>query len=85
MKTTRRRFLCSGLLLGLAAMLPAAANDGGMSLDQAVALVRRQSGGRVVGSRTRRDGGRVIHEVRVVSRDGRVRTWRVDAASGRIE
>lgn len=54
-----------------------------VSLDQAVALVRRQTNGRIIKASTRRSNGRSVHHVRVLTRDGRVFTVRIDAASGR--
>lgn len=54
-----------------------------VSLDQAVAMVRRQTGGRVIKASTRRSNGRAVHHIRVLTRDGKVFTVRVDAASGR--
>jgi len=55
-----------------------------LTLDEAAALVRQKVGGRVVRAETRTEGGEVVHEFRVVSADGRVRTVRVDAARGTI-
>lgn len=55
-----------------------------VTLDEAAALVRQQVGGRVVRAETRDEGGDVVHEFRVVSEDGRVRTVQVEAATGRI-
>ncbi len=55
-----------------------------VSLDQAVRMVRERSGGRVLRAETTRRGGRSVHRIRVLSEDGRVRTWVVDAETGRI-
>ena len=66
---------------------PAAAAAGPakpLTLDEAAALVRQKVGGRVVRAETRDEGGEVFYEFRVVSADGRVRTVRVDAATGTI-
>ncbi|MCC5793218.1 MAG: PepSY domain-containing protein [Chromatiales bacterium] len=83
------RRAATALLLLLLAALPATtlpAAGGALTLDEAVALVRAQGAGRVVDSRSRRTvDGRLVHEVRVLRPDGRVRTFRVDAATGRIE
>ena len=54
-----------------------------VSLDQAVAMVRRQTSGRIIKASTRRSNGRAVHHVRVLTRDGKVFTVRIDAASGR--
>jgi uncharacterized membrane protein YkoI len=55
-----------------------------LTLDEAAALVRQKVGGRVVRAETRGEGDDVVYEFRVVSADGRVRTVRVDAATGTI-
>ncbi len=88
----------STLILGLALGLPLAwsapvqAGDGVLqlaaqerfiSLDEAVSRVRRQIDGEVISAKTRYQNGRPVHYIKVYDR-GRVRTIRVDAASGRI-
>ncbi|MCC5867370.1 MAG: PepSY domain-containing protein [Gammaproteobacteria bacterium] len=55
-----------------------------VSLDQAVRMVRERTGGRVLRAETRRQNGRSVHRIRVLSDDGRVRTYAVDAETGRI-
>lgn len=57
---------------------------GGVSLGEAVARVQRATGETVIAAETRTRGGQTIHHVRVLSREGRVRVYRVDARSGRI-
>lgn len=54
------------------------------SLDQAVNMVRREYGGKVIRAESRNSGGRVVHYVKVHTDDGRVRTFKVDANSGKI-
>ncbi len=54
------------------------------SLDQAVNMVRREYGGKVIRAESRESGGRVVHYIKVHTDDGRVRTFKVDAASGKI-
>lgn len=56
----------------------------GVSLDEAAARVRRQTGGRIIKATSRSSNGRTVHYIRVLTADGRVFTVRVDAASGRI-
>ena len=86
--------LILGALLGAALVVPAhaqagsgviqlAAQDRFISLDEAVARVRRQVDGEVIGAKTRYENGRPVHFIKVYDR-GRVRTFRVDASSGRI-
>lgn len=56
----------------------------GVSLDEAASMVRRQTGGRIIKASSRRSNGRTVHYIRVLTRDGRVFTVRVDAATGRV-
>ncbi|MBT8136618.1 MAG: PepSY domain-containing protein [Gammaproteobacteria bacterium] len=60
-----------------------AAQERFISLDQAVARVRRQIDGDVISAKTRYVDDRPVHYIKVYDR-GRVRTFRVDARSGRI-
>jgi hypothetical protein len=56
---------------------------GGMSLDEAVAMVQRRYGARAVRSNTVEENGRTVHYIRLISADrSRVWTVRIDAASG---
>ena len=55
-----------------------------ISLSEAIRLVEQRSGGQVLRAETRREKDRTVHRIRVITEDGRVRTWEVDAASGRI-
>lgn len=55
----------------------------GISLDEAVARVRRQTGGRIIKATARSNNGQTVYHIRVLTADGRVFTVRVDAASGR--
>lgn len=75
-----------GAGVGSAAAAPATVlrQAEGVSLEEAVRRVREQSGGRVLRAETRRENGRTVHRIRVLSPDGRVRTWTVDADTGRI-
>ncbi|NGX15278.1 PepSY domain-containing protein [Wenzhouxiangella sp. XN24] len=55
-----------------------------VSLSEAIRLVEQRSGGRVLRAETRREKDRTVHRIRVITDDGRVRTWEVDAESGRV-
>jgi len=55
-----------------------------ISLSEAIRLVEQRSGGKVLRAETRRGKDRTVHRIRVITDDGRVRTWEVDAESGRI-
>lgn len=85
--------LCAAVLLGGAVMptTPAAAQplqlaqaSNGISLAEATRMVRDRTGGQVLRAETKRDKGRTVHRIRVLTEDGRVRTWHVDAETGRI-
>jgi uncharacterized membrane protein YkoI len=55
----------------------------GVSLDQAVAMVTAKYRARVNRATTVQQGGRIVHEIRLVTADGsRVWTVRVDAETG---
>jgi hypothetical protein len=58
---------------------------GEMSLDAAVAMVRERFGGKVISASTTSAGGKKVHVIKVLSDEGRVRTVRVDAQTGRIQ
>ncbi len=49
-----------------------------VSLSEAVDQVRRQTGGKVLSARTEVQSDREVHIVKVLTRDGRVRTVRVN-------
>lgn len=55
-----------------------------ISKDAAVAMVRERTGGKVVRADRREEGGQVTYRVRVVTADGRVREYRVDAITGEM-
>jgi len=52
----------------------------GMSLSEATAMVRRslQPGDRIVKAETKVQGGREVHHFRIVTKDGKVKTRRVN-------
>ena len=85
--------LCAALAFGgaVAPATPVAAEPlrmaqagNGISLAQATRMVREQTGGQVLRAETKRDKGRTVHRIRVLTDDGRVRTYHVDAETGRI-
>jgi len=55
-----------------------------ISLDEAVARVRRDTGGRVLSAEARENRGRTSYRIKVLLRDGSVRVVNVDAQSGEI-
>ncbi len=56
----------------------------GLSLDEAVARARRDTGGRVLSAQAREDRGRTTYRIKVLLPNGAVRVISVDAASGEI-
>ncbi len=79
----RHLFIALLLILALTPSL-AGADQPPVSLNQAVEMVRQQSGGRVLAAETVRQGDRQVHRIRVLVREGQVRVYRVDAETGRI-
>ncbi len=59
-----------------------AQRGGGVSLAQATAMATSRYRGRVVRAETVSRGDRVIHEIRILGEDGKVRTVRIDAQTG---
>jgi len=72
----------SGLFL-LLGNLAFAAQDRRTSLDEAVSDAREHYNGKVLSAETRRHNGHETHNVRVLTDDGRVRRYRVDADAER--
>jgi len=54
------------------------AQQGGMTLAEATESVRRKTNGRVVGAETRIQGGREVHYIKVLTKDGKVKTHKVN-------
>jgi uncharacterized membrane protein YkoI len=57
--------------------------SGGMSLDEAVRMVESRYRARAVKAETVSNGGRRVHEIRLLNADGKVWKVRVDAETGR--
>lgn len=55
-----------------------AAQDGGMSLSQATQSVRSRTGGQILDAQTRVQGGREVHYIKVLLKDGKVKTVKVN-------
>jgi uncharacterized membrane protein YkoI len=55
----------------------------GVSLDEAVSRVRRQTDGKILSAETIVVEGRNVHRIKVLTGKGRVRRLQVDAQSGR--
>ena len=54
------------------------AQSNGMSLSQAIESVRNRTGGKVVSAETRVQGGREVHHIKVLTKDGKVKTHKVN-------
>ena len=97
MMRTKRLALVLCTAAALAAAPPVFANHGGggkprnklvqvdtdIGADEAAAIVRSHTRGKVLGVRTKQRGRRVVYRVKVL-KDGYVRIYEVDARSGRI-
>ncbi len=57
----------------------------GISLDEAVARVRRETGGRVLSAEARDRRGDTTYRIKVLLPNGAVRVVNVDARSGRMD
>lgn len=49
----------------------------GMSLSEAIESVRNKTNGRIVSAETRVSGGREMHYIKVLTKDGKVKTHKV--------
>jgi len=83
------RSLCLSVVLlvamgGVMVSHPAFAEQDEYSLDAAIALVREKSDGKVLRAETKQSGDRRIHEIRILTEDGHVRTYSVDARTGKV-
>ena len=56
-----------------------------LSTDEAVAMVRARPGGPVVRAERSSQQGRTVYRIRVLTAEGRVREYRVDAATGAMD
>jgi len=52
-------------------------NKGGKSLSEAVEQVRRQTQGKILSAETTVSGNREVHHIKVLTRDGKVKTHKV--------
>ena len=53
------------------------AQNNGMSLSDAVEQVRRQTDGRIISAETRTSNGREVHHIKVLTKDGKVKTHKI--------
>jgi len=52
-------------------------NNGGKTLSEAVAQVRRQTNGQILSAETKVSGNREVHHIKVLTKDGKVKTHKV--------
>jgi hypothetical protein len=78
----RQSRLLLAVLLGLLLSPPLSAR-GDISLDQAVEQARERTGGRVISAETRDKDGQRVHNIRILTHDGKVRRLQIDAGSDR--
>jgi hypothetical protein len=76
------RFI-SQVLLSALLMMPSLYARGDMSLDQAVEQAKQRLGGRVISAETRESDGKRVHNVRILTKDGKVRRLRINAEGSR--
>ena len=78
--------ICSAMALGPSSamaddpegvVLRVAQNDDGKTLSQAVEQVRSQTGGRILSAETKMQGNREVHHIKVLTKDGKVKTHKV--------
>ena len=50
---------------------------GGKTLAEAIEQVRRQTKGRILSAETRVNGNREVHHIKVLTRDGKVKTFKI--------
>lgn len=55
-----------------------ATQSNGKTLSEAIEQVRRKTNGRIVSAETRVSGGREVHYIKVLTKDGKVKTHKVN-------
>jgi uncharacterized membrane protein YkoI len=73
---------CSILCLALM-QTTVAAPERRATLDDAISEAREDVPGRVLSAETVRENGQEVHRLRILSEDGRVRRYNMDAQTGR--
>ena len=77
------RWLLPALLISLLMGIGESLARGGISLDEAVEQARSRVGGRVISAETQQKDGRRVYNIRLLTKDGRVKRMRIDSESGR--
>ena len=58
-------------------------NNGGISLNQAIAKARKNDKDKVLSAETIQKNGRKIYRIKILTKDGRVKRTRIDARTGK--
>jgi len=82
MRITRCLYQAVLLLSALLAAGQSSFARGGLTLDQAVEDARRR-GGRVISAETQERDGQRVYNIRLLTKDGKVKRIRIDGDSGR--
>jgi uncharacterized membrane protein YkoI len=69
----------AAVLLSCAALLAAPAHAAGLTLQDAVAKVERETHGKVLSAETKHNGRQTVYRIKVLTRDGQVRVIEVPA------
>jgi hypothetical protein len=80
--TDRTRILPK-LLISALLLIPSLYAKADMSLDQAVEQAKQRLGGRVISAETRERDGKRVHNVRILTKEGKVRRLRINAEGDR--
>ena len=59
------------------------AQKNGKTLSEAIDQVRSRTKGRIISAETKVKGGREVHHIKVLTKDGKVKRIRIDGDSGR--
>ena len=59
------------------------AENGGISMDEAVRRARQQHQGKVLSAETVRVDGRKVYRIKILTKDGRVKRVHIDARTGK--
>lgn len=78
---SRRKLLLLSLLFPL--VYHQALARGGISLDEAVEQARDREGGRVISAETQERDGHQVYNIRLLTKDGKVKRLRIDGQSGK--
>jgi hypothetical protein len=71
------------LLLCTLLLIPSLYARADVSLDQAVEQARQRLGGRVISAETQERNGKRVHNVRILTEEGKVRRLRINAEDDR--